>query len=105
MEALESWGGRPWLYVIVPVVIVVAMLPTLVALALKRQDWRKILAFNLVAALSWPAWIATLVWASTGVQKDGIKAAAPRRPSWFWPVLILALVGGYLVYGLIASSP
>lgn len=97
-------GGRQWLFVIVPAVIFVAMLPTLIAVALRRKDWRRIFAFNLVAALSWPAWIATLAWAATGVQKEGTEKQPARVPSWFWPTLILALVAGYLGYKLILSA-
>lgn len=98
-------GARQWLFVIVPAVIFVALLPTLIALALRRKDWRRIFAFNLVAALSWPAWIATLVWAATGVQKDGTDKQPARIPSWFWPALILVLVAGYLGYKFLLSAP
>ena len=98
-------GGRQWLFVIVPAVIFVAMLPTLIALALKRKDWRRIFAFNLVAALSWPAWIATLAWAATGVQKEGTDKQPVRLPPWLWPTLILVLVAGYLGYKFVLSAP
>lgn len=97
-------GGRQWLFVIVPAVVFVALLPTFVALALKRKDWRRIFAFNLVAALSWPAWIATLVWAATGVQREGADKQPPRIPGWLWPSLIVALIAGYLVYKFIVSA-
>jgi membrane protease YdiL (CAAX protease family) len=99
LEALgDATGGRYWLYVLVPAVIFVALLPTLVAVALRRKDWRRILAFNVVAALSWPAWVATLVWAATGVQKEGAAREPGRLQSWFWPSLVLLLVAGYVGY-------
>jgi len=98
-------GARQWLFVIVPAVIFLALLPTLIALTLGRKDWRRIFAFNLVAALSWPAWIATLVWASTGVQKGGPDKLPARIPRWFWPALILVLVAGYLGYKFLLSAP
>ena len=104
-EGMQAGAGTQWLYLIVPAVVFVAMLPTLVALALRRKDWRRILAFNLVAALSWPAWIATLAWAATGVQKEGTDKQPARIPSWFWPSLVLALVAGYLAYKLFFSKP
>ena len=105
----EGLGGagaaRQWLFVIVPAVILVAMLPTLIAVALKRKDWRRIFAFNLVAALSWPAWIATLAWAATGVKKEGTDKQPSQIPNWFWPSLIVVLVAGYLGYKFVFSSP
>jgi hypothetical protein len=104
-EALgDATGGRYWLFVLVPAVVFVALLPTLVAVALRRKDWRRILAFNVVAALSWPAWVATLVWAATGVQKEGADNEPSRLPSWFWPAVVLVLVAGYVVYNFLKES-
>jgi hypothetical protein len=105
LEGLDVPGGPQWLFVIVPAVIFVALLPTLVALVLRRKDWRRILAFNLVAALSWPAWIATLAWAATGVPKEGTDKQPAGVPSWFWPSLVLVLVAGYLLYKFGFSTP
>ncbi|USD21346.1 superinfection immunity protein [Microbulbifer variabilis] len=50
-------------------------LPAIVAFFLNRKHFRKILAANVPAGLSWIAWVALLAWAVTGKlrDKDGAK--------------------------------
>lgn len=98
-------GARQWLFVIVPTIVLVALLPTFVAIGRRRKDWRRVFAFNLVATLSWPAWIATLAWAATGVRKEGADISLPQRPAWFWPSLVLVLVAAYLMCQFFFSAP
>ncbi|WP_444920411.1 superinfection immunity protein [Microbulbifer sp. CnH-101-G] len=55
-------------------------LPAIAAFFLNRKHFRKILAANIPAGLSWIAWVALLAWAVTGKmrgkgleEQEGVK--------------------------------
>lgn len=78
--------------------VLVDLLPTFLALALRRKDWKRIFAFNLVAGFSWPVWIAVLTWAIAGERKGDLPMSKSGLPAWVWPGAIALLFAGVMIY-------
>lgn len=96
MESLHAFAASLPKWSVIPVLVAtltIYLLPTFIALARGRNDVRKIAAVNLISGLSWPAWVATFVWAFSGTRPTGTDEVKGRRRFLTWPVGIGLLIG------------
>lgn len=60
-------------------VVAVALAPTVIAFLRRHPSRRLVAAANVVALLSWVAWLAVLVWAVTGRKSETIERLLRKR--------------------------
>lgn len=75
-------------------VLIIYISPSILALFYNPTQFRKIAAVNLIAGVSWPAWVATLIWAVSGRMNDRVDSMLKRPAS---NAMWLGLIGLILV--------